>query len=70
MVVIPRKKSFMLPIEFLEGMKQLDMGTGFYNKNKTELEQAIEMGKIIKRLLDHNEIFLQREFINKRYYFY
>ncbi|WP_223285836.1 hypothetical protein [Bacillus thuringiensis] len=60
-------KSFMLPFEFLEEMKQLNtyMGTEFSIENKTELEQAIEMGKIIRRLLDHDEIHIQRAFITK-----
>ncbi|MCP1399477.1 hypothetical protein CON42_11955 [Bacillus thuringiensis] len=60
-------KSFMLPFEFLKEMKQLDtyMGKEFSTENKIELEQAIEMGKIIKRLLDHDEIHFQRAFIKK-----
>ncbi|EJQ03199.1 hypothetical protein IE3_05570 [Bacillus cereus BAG3X2-1] len=60
-------KSFMLPFEFLKEMRQLDtyMGTKFSAENKTELEQAIEMGEITKRLLDHDEIHFQRAFFNK-----
>lgn len=60
-------KSFMLPFEFLEEFMKLDvyLGKRFSKENKDELKQAIELGKIIKALIETDEIQFKRAYFKE-----
>lgn len=57
-------KSLMLPFEFLKELMKLDLylGKPFTQKNKKELRQAIELGEIIKNLLNNDDIQFNRAY--------
>ncbi|WP_182104204.1 AAA family ATPase [Niallia taxi] len=56
--------SFMLPFDFLEEFTKLDvyLGKQFLQENKEELKIAIQLGKIIKKLLENDEIEFKRAY--------